>query len=138
LATRTKGGVWNQKDTPMLLHLFEYVVRKSLLNWWQDMANRHAGDREKEKTLMQQFQDDDAGYFAWLTAHPKGFVVNCYRHPTPSYLVLHRTTCSHIRRNRSTLTGSDYRKVCSEVEQNLHDWATTLGGSLIRCRSCQP
>ena len=39
LNSRTKGAVWSAKDTPMLLHLFEYIVRKSLLAWWQEMVD---------------------------------------------------------------------------------------------------
>ena len=31
LATKTRGAVWLAKDTPMLLHTFEYVVQKALL-----------------------------------------------------------------------------------------------------------
>jgi hypothetical protein len=36
-AMGTKGAVWVAKDTPMLLHVFEYIVRQSLLNWWKSM-----------------------------------------------------------------------------------------------------
>jgi hypothetical protein len=35
LAMATRGGVWVNKDTPMLLHLFEYIVRGALHNWWK-------------------------------------------------------------------------------------------------------
>lgn len=31
------GGVWAAKDAPMKLHLFEYIVRGSLLKWWESM-----------------------------------------------------------------------------------------------------
>jgi hypothetical protein len=33
-ATATLGGVWTEDDTPMLLHLFEHLVRGALLKWW--------------------------------------------------------------------------------------------------------
>jgi hypothetical protein len=36
-ATGAKGGVWATEDAPMLLHTFEYIVRNSLLNWWDSM-----------------------------------------------------------------------------------------------------
>lgn len=39
LATSTKGGVWLKKDTPMLLHLFEYIVRGSILKWWDSLVS---------------------------------------------------------------------------------------------------
>ncbi len=37
LATGAKGAVWVAKDTPMLLHLFEYIVRNSLIKWWDSL-----------------------------------------------------------------------------------------------------
>ncbi len=37
VAASSKGGTWLSKDTPMLLHTFEYIVRNSLLNWWRSM-----------------------------------------------------------------------------------------------------
>ncbi len=37
LAMGGQGGVWRAEDTPMLLHLFEYIVRNTLLNWWSYM-----------------------------------------------------------------------------------------------------
>ena len=37
LATATKGGVWTLKDTPILLHTFEYIVRGALLKWWSSL-----------------------------------------------------------------------------------------------------
>ena len=37
LAMEAKGGVWVQKDTPMLLHTFEYIVRNVLIKWWESM-----------------------------------------------------------------------------------------------------
>lgn len=39
-ATGTKGSVWIARDLPMLLHTFEYIVRKALLKWWESMAAR--------------------------------------------------------------------------------------------------
>lgn len=37
LATGARGAVWRAKDTPMLLHTFEHIVRGALLNWWESM-----------------------------------------------------------------------------------------------------
>jgi hypothetical protein len=37
LATAAYGGIWTRKDVPMLLHLFEYIVRSALLRWWESM-----------------------------------------------------------------------------------------------------
>ena len=30
-------AVWSEKDLPMLLHVFEYIVRHALLKWWKSM-----------------------------------------------------------------------------------------------------
>ena len=38
LATSTMGGTWLAKDTPMLLHTFEYIVRHALCKWWKSMV----------------------------------------------------------------------------------------------------
>jgi hypothetical protein len=36
-AYSTLGGIWKEKDIPMVLHTFEYIVRRSLLKWWDSM-----------------------------------------------------------------------------------------------------
>lgn len=38
LGAAMKGGSWLAKDTPMLLHTFEYITRNALCNWWKSMA----------------------------------------------------------------------------------------------------
>ncbi|MFZ4748661.1 MAG: hypothetical protein ACOYLK_17545, partial [Sphingomonas sp.] len=37
LATTTLGASWKAEDTPMLLHVFAYLTRGALLNWWRGM-----------------------------------------------------------------------------------------------------
>jgi hypothetical protein len=32
------GGIWDAKETPMLLSTFEYVARRALLHWWSELA----------------------------------------------------------------------------------------------------
>lgn len=47
------GGVWDAKETPMLLSTFEYIARGALLHWWAEMdtsvkeegRERNASDR---------------------------------------------------------------------------------------------
>jgi hypothetical protein len=34
LAVRIRGGTWLAKDLPMYLHLFEYICRNAILQWW--------------------------------------------------------------------------------------------------------
>ncbi len=38
LSMATRDTVWVSKDTPMLFHIFEYIVRNALLKWWKSMA----------------------------------------------------------------------------------------------------
>jgi hypothetical protein len=38
LSTTTRGGTWASKDMPMLLHVFEYIVRNGLLRWWRTLG----------------------------------------------------------------------------------------------------
>lgn len=38
LATRVSGGTWLAKDTPIMLHVFEYIVRHALTKWWKRMT----------------------------------------------------------------------------------------------------
>jgi hypothetical protein len=61
--------------------------------------------------MVTHFVDDEDGYLAWLAGHPTGFVVNCYRNPTPSYVILHRADCSSFSRTGVRWTHI-YRKVC--------------------------
>jgi hypothetical protein len=32
------GGVWQEKDIPMLLNVFEFIVRNTLLQWWKTLG----------------------------------------------------------------------------------------------------
>ena len=34
-----KGSSWRNKDVPMLLHTFEYIVRNALNKWWQALGS---------------------------------------------------------------------------------------------------
>ncbi|MCZ6692035.1 MAG: hypothetical protein O7H41_20810 [Planctomycetota bacterium] len=34
-----RGGLWRTEDTPMLLHIFEHLVRGALLRWWRAQAD---------------------------------------------------------------------------------------------------
>ena len=38
LASEKKGSRWLKVDTPMHLHLFEYIVRNVLTNWWKSVV----------------------------------------------------------------------------------------------------
>lgn len=38
LASHTLGGTWVAEDTPMLIHMFEFITRGVLLNWLNDLT----------------------------------------------------------------------------------------------------
>ena len=37
LASSILGSVWKAEDTPMLLHVFEYIGRHAILSWWKSL-----------------------------------------------------------------------------------------------------
>ena len=42
------------------------------------------------------FEDNDRDYLFWTRRNSRGYVVNCYRNPTPDYLILHWADCYTI------------------------------------------
>jgi len=87
---------------------------------------------------VQRFLDDDSGYLQWLATHRDGFVINTYRKPTGTYLVLHRATCRTI--SGTPAVGSrwtvDYAKFCggrSELEAFARN---EVGGEPRICGRC--
>src|SRR3954452_6333730 len=46
--------------------------------------------------VVAKFQDDDSGYRSWIRAYPSGYVLNCERHPSPNYLIVHRADCASV------------------------------------------
>ena len=90
---------------------------------------------------VHEFVDDDPGYLRWLTAHPHGFVVNSFRTPKSSYLVLHKATCGSISRQvtRGERWTVAYGKFCSSDLDELDHWSLrTAGGDLQPCGLCRP
>ena len=87
---------------------------------------------------MLHFVHDDAGYLAWLSGHPDGFVINTYSSPSPAYLKLHEATCSTISRLQpgpKTFTDGQYSKVCGDRDE-LEAHAHYLGRSARACPLC--
>ena len=99
----------------------------------------------RKKSAAVEFKDDDDAYFAWLTAHPDGYVLNVRRWPDPSYVVLHRASCGSIssaKLARGAYTCRNYRKWCSGELSQLKRSAKLEGrkdGSFSkRCEMCHP
>lgn len=91
---------------------------------------------------MRKFDGEDDDYLAWVENHQGGFVVNSYRIPKKSYLILHRATCKHISRTapeRIRWTSGDYIKICSTSVSDLEQWARdNADESLSHCGQCHP
>jgi hypothetical protein len=89
--------------------------------------------------MIVEFGDDgeneDDRYLRWLADHPGGFVLNCYKNPTPSYLILHRATCPRISGTPSNGRSwtHDYRKVCADTETELVEWTAAIGAPRHCC-----
>ena len=54
------------------------------------------------------FEDNDRDYLFWTSRNSCGYVVNCYRNPTPDYLILHWGDCYTINGTQSAWTTGDY------------------------------
>jgi hypothetical protein len=85
------------------------------------------------------FRDDDAGYLAWLAAHPTGYVLNTARNPPPDYVILHRASCRTIsgRPTRGGPWTGPYIKVCSDDQLQIAAWAGMgTAAAPTRCGVC--
>ena len=89
---------------------------------------------------MPTVPSNDAEFEAWLDAHPHGYVVNCYRNPTQSYLRLHRANCHTTRsEQREHYAGGDSLKACGASKIELQEWAANeVGGTVKPCGICNP
>ena len=82
------------------------------------------------------FEDNDRDYLFWTSENSREYVVNCYRTPTPDYLILHWADCYTINGIQSPWTTGDFAKVCSPTAQALEEWAQKIGGSVRKCQKC--
>ncbi len=72
---------------------------------------------------MVIFINDEQEYVSWLERHPRGFVVNCHKSPSPKYLMLHCADCGMINSERGNHTTHQYIKLCSIQKKQLETWA---------------
>ncbi len=75
--------------------------------------------------MAVEFFENDESYLKWLDSHQDGFVLNTNPSPTEDYLMLHKASCSQLKRNdkRQKTKTFSYRKVCSDTVQSLQNWA---------------
>jgi len=98
---------------------------------------------QADGTAVASFIEDDAGYLAWLEAHPDGFVLNCEKRPMARYVVVHRASCRSINPTLATVpTGKSwtfaYRKVCAGDLDTLIRWSIAAAGPPSPCGPCKP
>lgn len=87
----------------------------------------------------RQFRDDDAGYQAWLTHHPDGFVINIARTHTATGARVHHARCRTINGTnpRAGSWTGPYVKVCAQHSAELERWAIKeVGEPLAVCAIC--
>lgn len=100
-----------------------------------------ADEIDEEEQRLSEFRDDDAGYLAWLAAHPNGYVINIARNYKTIDARTHRSSCRTIngqKQPRATLTGP-YVKVCADNLWELDRWAIWgVGELVVSCGICQP
>jgi hypothetical protein len=99
------------------------------------------GGKSMESSGCIVFEADDEAYLAWLASHPKGFVLNSYRPPSPDYLVIHRASCSWMRELASTAQYHTvgYIKVCADKAKDIHGYALASFQNLpTPCSQCHP
>ncbi len=82
------------------------------------------------------FEDNDRDYLYWTRKYRHRRVVNCWRNPTPTYLMLHWADGYTIKGSESPWTTGDYAKACSPNGAAMEDWAGQIGGPLQKCEKC--
>jgi hypothetical protein len=87
---------------------------------------------------MEVFQDDDAGYRAWLWSNLNGFIVNAQRGSNPGEPILHRAACDTITPTPDKEWTREYIKICSTSRHELDAWAREHGRRLTACTACDP
>jgi hypothetical protein len=86
---------------------------------------------------IELFKDDDVGFFAWMQHNPDGYFLNSGRNPKSTYLVLHRSNCSHFDGSPAVHWTKAYIKFCSRDRGELEQWAAnTIGDDATPCGSC--
>jgi hypothetical protein len=89
--------------------------------------------------LCREFSNDDAGYLAWVKAHPAGFVLNQPRAARAKTPTLHRVGCAVVSGRGDTVGTLTVTavKVCGPSAEVLGAWSAARGaGPPTACRRC--
>ncbi len=95
--------------------------------------------------MISIFDDNDSEYLAWLQANPHGYVVNTRAGYSPSYMVLHRSSCATVNpastsSEAGAFTERGYIKICGTALEPLRALVKALGsqsGSFsAECSKC--
>jgi hypothetical protein len=93
---------------------------------------------------VKLFIDDDDQYLSFLAqpANRSGYVLNTYRKPNASYIILHRATCRHVQGEPSRgkqWTSGDYLKIWGATIADLTSWTSAnLQCVPTPCGACRP
>jgi hypothetical protein len=89
-----------------------------------------------------EFSKGGRAFFEWIAQNSGGYVLNRDRlENTKRKMVLHRSRCLMFRThhdNPDAFTGRKAIKVCAPSIEALAEYARQHGGSLARCRLCNP
>lgn len=89
---------------------------------------------------MIVFIDEERAYLYWVAHHRAGFVLDCFRKPSKSRLMVHRPTCAEIKAssNKHThWTTGRHMKACSLDVESLKAWVIDQAGTEPQlCPTC--
>ena len=86
--------------------------------------------------MIIRFHHDERGYSAWLDEHPRGFVFNRFGGRDPAMNVLHRASCTFLRRDADAGARTVYEKACGETRDEVEAAATELRGGEDGWKHC--
>ena len=86
------------------------------------------------------FIDEERAYLYWVAHHRAGFVLDCFRKPNKSRLMVHRATCAEIKASTSKhthWTTGRHMKACSLDVEAIKTWAIEQTGTEPQlCSTC--
>ena len=90
---------------------------------------------QRASGVRHRFPGDDIGFLRWREDNLGGYILNTSRYLGPSYLMLHRSGCPHLKNPNGQQWTKDYIKFCAHDRARLEAWASTIG-DVRHCRTC--